>query len=291
MDSSLAFRIASQAALFLPRRVVYFLGEKMGIAYAMSQGEEKNAVRENLRQILGREIAQKELEAMTPQVYVNFAKYLIDFFRVPKVNHSFIDRYVSFEGIEEVDRALEKKKGCLLLTAHVGSWEVGGAILATLGHPMKVIALSHKNPWIDQFFLKQRLSKGIRSIPVQTALKGALAGLRQNHVVAILGDRDYTRQGIPARFLGKTVSFPRGTAYLAIRTGAPIVPIFVLREKGDCIRVLCKKPIENSHFGDGSDQAIQALTQECARVLEEEIRLHPTQWLVFRRFWEPITET
>src|SRR3989338_5374671 len=115
MNSSLAFRIASHAALFLPRKAVYFLGEKMGIAYAMSQGEEKNAVRENLRQILGREISQKELEPMILQVYINFARYLIDFFRVPKVNHSFIKRYVSFEGIEEVDRALEKKRGCLLL--------------------------------------------------------------------------------------------------------------------------------------------------------------------------------
>ncbi len=291
MNSSLLFRVASRLALFLPRRVVYFLGEKIGIAYAMSQDKEKNAVRENLCQILGREIAQKELETMTPQVYINFARYLIDFLRVPKVNHSFIDRYVSFEGIEEVDRALEKKKGCLLLTAHIGSWEIGGAILAELGHPMEVIALSHKNPWINQFFLRQRLSKGIRSIPVRTALKGALAGLRQNHVVAILGDRDYTCQGIPVRFLGKTVSLPRGTAYLAIRTGAPIVPIFVLREKEDCFRLLCKKPIERSRFSDGSNQAIQALTQECARVLEEEIRFHPTQWLVFRRFWEPITET
>ncbi len=257
----------------------------------MSRGEEKNAVGENLRQILGREIEQKELETMTLQVYINFARYLVDFFRIPKVDHSFINRYVSFEGIEEVDRALEKRKGCLLLTAHVGSWEVGGAILATLGHSIDVVALSHKNPWTNQFFFRQRLSKGIRSIPMQTALKGSLTGLRENHVVALLGDRDYTRQGIPVEFLGKIVSFPRGTAYLAIRTNAPIVPIFVLREKEDCFRVLCKKPIESSHFSDGSDETIQALTQECARVLEEQIRLHPTQWLVFRRFWEPITGT
>lgn len=261
MNSSVAFRIASQTALLLPRKAVYFLGEKIGIAYAMSQREEKTAVRENLRQILGGEISQKELEQMVLQVYVNFAMYLVDFFRIPKVNQFFIRRYVLFEGIEEVDRALEKKKGCILLTAHVGSWEIGGAILAELGYPMDVIALSHKNPWTHQFFLKQRLSKGIRSIPVQTALKGALTGLRQNHVVAILGDRDYTEQGIPVQFLGKTVSFPRGAAYLAVRTGAPIVPIFVLREKEDCFRLLCKKPIV-SHRQTPSPQ-VQSLTQEC----------------------------
>lgn len=286
--NALGFGIASWLALRLPRKTAYSLAERIAESYAFGQARERRSVQDNLRQITGRDLGRDELFFLTREVYRNFAKHLVDFFRMGKVNDSFLRDHVSLEGTDELIEVLRHKRGGILLTAHLGSWEIGGAILAGLGHGIDVIALSHKNSWLDRFFLNQRSAKGIHSFPLHSALKGSLAGLKQNRLIGILGDRDYTHQGIPVQFLGKSVSFPKGTAYLALKTGSPIIPVFILRREDDGIRVLCQKPIPHDGSRQFSEEGLSALTQQCARVIEHQIRLHPTQWLVFRRFWEPI---
>lgn len=288
MEFPLAFRIASWIALYLPQKSAYCLAGKVGVLYSKIQLRERKWMRENLRQIFQRPLTKRELEILTQEIYIQFAKYLVDFFRIPKVNKIFIEKHVILEGLERIKKALENGRGGILLTAHLGSWELGGAILGSLGFEVEAIALSHRNHWVNEFYVKQRCLGGVRSIPLSAALKGAIQGLSENHLIAIVGDRDYTRQGIPVSFLGKTVSFPKGTAYLALKTEAPVIPVFTIRQEDGKIRMIFEEPVDRSGVTGCDDEAVTALTQRCAQRLEEKIRWYPAQWLVFRRFWEPI---
>ena len=290
MNSVWSFRLSAQLALRLPPSWSYALAEKIAISYGMTKRKERDAIKENLCHIMGREISQEQMRRLAGEVYGHFGKYLVDFFRIPKIDDDYIRKKVSLRGVEKLDRFLQQKRGCILLTAHLGSWELGGALLARMGYPIEVIALPHKNQEVNEFFLNRRLSKGVRTIPLASALKGSLSALKQNHFIAILGDRDYTGQGIPARFFGKEVSFPRGAAYLSLKTGAPVLPLFVIRKESDHLELLCGEWIDSPVSQDASDEEIASLTQHFAKILESYIRLYPTQWLVFRKFWEPIHE-
>ena len=291
MESPIGFRIASQLALRLPSKAAYYLGEKIGVAYGASKREENQAIQENLRWIINRDISTSEMKLLVQQVYGYFVKYLVDLFRIQEISKIFIQRKVSLDGLEQLDEVIKQEQGGILLTAHLGSWEVGGAILATLGYPISVISLSHKDPWVDRFFRQQRLLKGVQTIPIQSALKGAITGLRQRHLIAILADRDYTNQGVPVQFLGKSICLPKGAAYLAIKMGLPVIPTFVIRNNENSIEIHCEKPISYSalKLKKYNDDKVTLLTQRFAQILESYIRRYPTQWLVFRRFWEPIT--
>ncbi|MBI1977019.1 MAG: lysophospholipid acyltransferase family protein [Candidatus Omnitrophica bacterium] len=289
MGLSLAFRIASWIVLRLPQKTAYRLARKVGLLYSKIQRRERNWIQENLQQILQRPLAKRESKALIQEVYIQFAKYLVDFFRIPRINQAFIENHVVLNGLERVRRVLVHGKGGILLTAHLGSWELGGAVLGSLGFELEAIALAHRDQGVDEFFVKQRLSKRVRSIPLSSALKGAIQGLRENHLIAIVGDRDYTQQGVPIQFLGKLVSFPRGTAYLSLKTGAPIIPVFIIRQEDDKINMTIDEPLVCEKFTGCNDDAVKELTQKCAQKLEERIRQHPTQWLVFRKFWEPMS--
>ena len=265
------------------------MAQTLAICYGKTQKSDWNAVQQNLRAILGEDTQATQLSSLTAQVYANFGKYLVDVFSLEKMNRSFIQRRVLLHGIEMVDAALRQKRGVILLTAHLGTWELGAAVISGLGYHLDAVVLQHRNVSVNRFFVRQRLKKGVRSIPIQYALRESLVSLKQNHLVAIVGDRDYTNQGIQVNFLGRTVKLPKGMAYLALKSGAPVIPSFVVRELDGRIRILLEQPlaVENLNM---SDENIQVLTQKGARAMEKQIRIYPTQWFVFRPFWDPIVQ-
>lgn len=246
---------------------------------------DRRAIEANLTAVLGEARSARRLGR---DVYRNFGKYLIDFLRFPSLTPAVVRECVCVEGLEHLQAALARHGGAISVTAHLGNWELAGAVTAQLGFPVAAVALNHRDPRVNAFFNAQRQSQGVTAIPPGMALRHCQRFLSQRYVVALLGDRNYTGRGVCGRFLGRAMEAPRGPALLSWRTGAPIVPGFLVRT-GAARYTLCFEPPLLPQRDLDEAAAIGELTQRYLDVIESYVRRYPTQWFLFRRFDVPET--
>ena len=278
------YRIGKFLALHLPLNISYALATFLSEMHYLSSKKDRVIVRENLKAILA-DASPREINRITHEVFRNFGRYLNEFFRFTELDKEFIDRHVKIEGMDYVDEALRKGKGIISLSAHLGNWELGGITFAMLGYPFVAVTLLHSDQRINNFFNLHRECKGVTVVHVKTGMRECFRSLRQNKIIALMGDRDFTNTGILVDFLGRPALIPRGAAVFHLRTGARIVPVFMIREgSSDYFRLVFEKPIEFTPTGN-EEADIMALTNICIKVIESYIRRYPEQWLMFRPFW------
>ncbi len=257
---------------------------------------DRQAVRHNLKIILGR---QDHLEPETREVFRNFGRYLVDFFRMNRhVDKEFIQENVRIINRGHIDRVLAEGKGGIILTAHIGNWELGGVILSLLGYPVVGIALPHKERQVNRLFNQQRELKGMTIVQTTDAMRVCLEAIRNNKLVGVLADRDFTASGEILDFLGRKAFIPKGPAIFSKKTGAPIIPVFFVRENDGTFTLTCEAPMYpvNDSFSRKQEKVnndkeeaerlnLIPTIKQYAAIIEQKIRQHPTQWLMFREFW------
>jgi lauroyl/myristoyl acyltransferase len=277
------YRFGQFLALSLPIRLVYFLAVCLADLHYFLAFRDRRFVKANLKVIFPQK-SDKELRKISRKVFRNFAKYLADFFRFEKLDRKFIDQNVKLENLHYFDQALAKGKGVVVLTAHLGNWELGGVVIAQLGYPFWAVALPHKTKKVNDFFDAQRNSKGVKVIAMGKAVRSCISEIRNNHMVALVGDRDFSEKGILINFFGKPTHFPEGPAALSLMTGANIVPGFMLRNPDDSFTLRIEQPIEFKPSGDKTKD-LADLIIVYKNIFEDYIRKYPDQWYLFRRFW------
>ncbi|MCM8800841.1 MAG: lysophospholipid acyltransferase family protein [Candidatus Omnitrophica bacterium] len=276
----LLYRIGQFLALILPLKVAYKIAVILSDLHYLFADKDRKAVKENLMAIFP-EKSEKEIKRIRIRMFRNFAKYLVDFFRFSKLDINYIKKNIKLENIHYIDEALKKKKGVIALTAHIGNWELGGVIIALLGYPIWAVALPHKHKNVDRFFNYQREKKGIRVIPLGKAVRQCLKLLKENKIIALVGDRVFTERGVVLDFFGKPTIFPEGPVIFALKTGAVIVPGFMIRNADDTFTLRIEKPIEL-----GLNNTSQEVIQNYKLIFEDYIRRYPEQWYMFVRFWK-----
>jgi len=276
-------KIGSFIALHVPLRIAYKIAIFISDLRYIFAREDRQATKENLKAIFPQK-TDKEIRRMRIRMFRNFAKYLVDFFRLSKLNTECVKRNIKVENIHYIDEALAKGKGVIALTAHIGNWELGGAIISLLGYPLWIIALPHRHKKEDIFFNSQRESKGVKIIPLGRAVRACLNLLKENKVIALAGDRDFNELGAVVDFFGKPTYLPQGPAALALKTGAAIVPGFTFRNKDNSYTLQFEKPVEFTSTGDKNED-LKMLINRCKNIIEGYIQKYPDQWFMFRRFW------
>jgi len=277
------YRTGQFISLILPLRLVYSIAVLLADLHYLFAFRDRRFVKNNLAVIFP-EKPSGELRRISITVFRNFAKYLVDFFRFEKLNRKYIDKKIKLEGMHHFDAALSGGKGVVVLTAHLGNWELGGVVIAQLGYPFWAVALPHKSKKVNDFFDAQRNRKGVRVIAMGKAMRSCISEARNNHMVALVGDRDFTEKGILMDFFGKPTHFPEGPAALSLITGAPIVPGFMLRNPDDSFTLRIEKEVEFRPTGDRAKDMV-GLVGAYKNIFEDYIRKYPEQWYVFRRFW------
>ncbi len=192
---------------------------------------------------------------------------------------------VSIEGVEHLNAAAKRPGGVLLLTAHFGNWELLGLAHRLSGLPLTVIVRPLDSALLNRLAVRLRARTGTELIAKRLALRPALRALRRGRMVGILLDQNASRdEGVFVPFFGRPASTSRSLALLSVRTGTPIVPVFIHRERDGRHRIVVEpalaKPASNS-----LDAAIAELTAECARRTEAAIRRWPEQWFWLHRRW------
>ena len=274
---------------FLVNRLSLGASYKLGVFLSDLQyycsPRDRRSVTNNLRIILP---SEKNLTPLTREVFRNFGRYLIEFFKmVNMVDEAFVKERVTIENLDYIKKALEKGKGGILVSGHIGNWEIGGIFLSLLGYPTVAVALPHKVRPVNDLFNHQREAKGITVVPIHLAIRKCLEALRENKLIALVVDRDFTLTGEVVDFLGRKTLMPKGPAILSLKTGSPIIPIFILRKNNDHFLLRVEEPIYPSKIVEGEVEREDQihLMKKYTAVIETKVRQYPTQWLFFREFW------
>jgi KDO2-lipid IV(A) lauroyltransferase len=232
--------------------------------------------------------SDKNIDKEVKSVFHNFSIYLMEFLRMDKMlTPDFIEENVKIENLDAVKKVLKESKGGIILSAHIGNWEMGGTVISRLGFPFAAVALPHKERPVNQLFNYQREVHGVTVIPSNIGVRKCLEYLKANKLVALVGDRDFGNHGEILDFLGGQASIPKGPAIFSLKTGAPIIPSFFIRNDNRTFTFYFSDPIyppaQENHNTAGSDEVI-GLMKKYIKEIEKKIRQFPTQWLVFREF-------
>jgi len=274
------FVLGHMLVMALPRGVCYSAAKFFSVLHFYLSKRDREAVLYNLSVITENKKVAKE---QAKRVFINFSYYLVDFFRNRKLNSDFIKKYVRISGTENIDLALKQGKGVIALGAHIGNYEMAGAITSFLGYPLTVVALPHKDKRLNRFFDSRRQSTGIEVIPTGIAVKGCIRALRKQRLVGLLGDRDFSGKGVKAKMLSRYACVPRGIAFFILKTGAPIVPIFLTREKNrKFYRLVFGEPII---YKEDRPRTEESIINSYIGVLEKYIKKYPDQWYMFQKYW------
>jgi len=278
------YRIGYFLAMSLPISVSYGLARLMGSASYHIYSKERKAIISNLKLIFPGDGDEKRMRRLARSVFVNFAKYLVDFFRFSRVDEAYIKKFVKIDGLKNVDEALSRNKGAILLSAHIGNWELGGIVSSLLRQPMGAVVLTHTNRKINDFFIRQRAFGNLKSIEIGLALRECFRILKNNGLLALLGDRDFSKNGVHINFFGKPTLIPKGPAVFSCRIGSAIVPVFMIREADDTFRLTFERPIYPD-AGQGGEARVKQLIEQYSYIIESYVRRYPDQWYMFREVW------
>ena len=284
MISYILYRIGEILSLSLPLRAAYAVAVFLSDLRYLFAAKDRKIVTENLRAIFP-EKNDQEISNIRLRVFHNFAKYLVDFFRFKKLNLDYIKNNVKIINNSYLDEGLKLGKGVIIVTAHLGNWELGGVVASMVGYSLSTVALPHKSKIVTNFFTKQRESKGLKVFLLGDAVKGCIKVLRNNQLLALVGDRDFTDGGKSLNFFGKPSLFPEGPAVFSLHTGAVIVPGFMLRNEDDSFSLAFEKPLQYVISGD-QKKDIDNIISQYKSIFEKYIRSYPDQWYMFRRFWK-----
>lgn len=280
------YPLVSLLAPWIPRRMAYAVARPVSIRAFRRNHPVREALSANLRVVLDHRVAawtEAGLELTARRNFVNFGKFVVDFFRIGKLPDRALNRLVRQENPGSLEQCRGMNRGILGLTAHIGNWELGSSVLAMGGHPVNGIVLQQSSAGLDALFQSQRIRRGLRILPMSGAAVSVPACLKRNELVVLLADLDFTRSTHRTLFFGKPAPLPRGPAVLAVRYQVPILPGFVLRQADDTFRFRFYPPILPEDAG-----SVEAVRHRICTVLEEVIADHPDQWFAFKPLWNPV---
>ena len=279
----LALRLGVGLVGLLPGSVARFLGSLGGrIWHAFAKGRRSMAQR-HMRRVLG---GAADVEDAARKVMTSYGRYWAEALwarsrRVPEMM-----RTTSVEGIERLVEARDRGEGMIYALPHMGNWEAAAPIAVDLGVPVVAVAEKLGNERITDWFTRMRAAFGIEivlatgSASVMRALESALA---ENKAVALLSDRDLRGRGVEVEFFGETTTLPPGPATLALRTGAPLLPVgCYFTDNGH--HVVVHPRLEIPDAGSRSEKVAE-MTQALANKLEEIVRVAPNQWHLVQPNW------
>jgi Kdo2-lipid IVA lauroyltransferase/acyltransferase len=241
---------------------------------------------QNLRMALP-QLTASERSAICSGVYRSLGRLLAECARFPRLNSTNVEEIVGYEGLENYQAAVARKRGVLFLTAHLGAWELGAFAHALYGYPLSVVYRPLDNPFLNRLVNSYRALSGNKLIDKNESAREILSALARNETVGILADQNTLREeGVFVDFFGIPASTTAGIAKIALRTGAVVVPAFCAwEEREKKFRIHFHAPLELETTGD-PQRDIHAATQKMTAAIEQFVRKYPDQWLWIHRRWK-----
>ena len=268
----------------LPRRMSLLIGGWLGISVFWFASQQRKLACDHLRCSL---VFSDECSVRTiaKQCFKNLGKTVVEFMRFPRLNKQQIQRYVTFEGVEHVERALARGKGAIILTGHFGNWELLAASISATIAPLTPIVRELRSPRLNALVSRYREKAGYATIDRDTGIRHALRCLKRNELLGIVADVDTTVSGVFVDFFGRRAYTPYSPVAIALKTGAAILPSFIIRQSDGSHRAIIEPPLvlERTNVKE-KDLVIN--TQRFTKIIESYIREYPAQWIWMHRRWK-----
>ena len=229
------------------------------------------------------ELGPNRRRQLIDRCFRHFGAVLVDTISLGRFDRVGICERLTLEGWEHLEEAERRQSGTLVVTAHLGNWEIVGYALALYKGPTHVVARPTRNPLVEGDLSRFRERFGNRTIYKRGAARKMLGALRRGERVAyVIDQRVHPNEGIETPFLGRPSFTSPLLARLSLRTGAPVVPMFSYPEPPDRFRVVVHPPIEPDPAGD--DPRLE-MTLRYLNVIETAIRERPEMWLWMHERW------
>jgi KDO2-lipid IV(A) lauroyltransferase len=282
----------------MPRSVRHGLASTVTSASYLGWRSKRRVTRENMAKVLGLPESDRRVRGAALRSWSNYGRTAASLICLPYVDMREVDACTQdlTQGMtwhECVRLAMASGKGAIITTGHFGSWDLAGAIAAR-SVPLSAIADTFKDPRLNSLLQGHRRDKSVDVIPAAAAGRRVMQELDARRAVAIVADRPVLRQrGVEVTFFGHKTHVPIGSAALAIKSGAAIMPGYVWYAPNNRYYIRAFPPIVPRPVHDQAERAheIQRLTQYIFACQEEVVRQCPTQWFMFRPFWPSDTST
>jgi KDO2-lipid IV(A) lauroyltransferase len=282
------FRAALALFAAVPRPLALRLGAALGSLFYLFDVRDRRIARFNLRLAFPAR-SDAERRRILRASCRNLGRVAAEFCHLGRLTVANLSDSVSFADRAAWERAIQRadEAGAVVLTAHFGNWELLAYAHGLLGHPITLVHRPLHNPLVDEAITTIRERAGTRSIKKKAAAKEAIRVLRQHGILVIPSDQNQTRAfGVFVDFFGTPACTTPGVARLAMLTGAPIFPVFLVRD-GESARHRIEILPEVELVATGDREAdIRVNTQRCVAIIEDMIRRYPEQWIWFHKRWK-----
>ena len=232
------------------------------------------------------EKAEAEIARIAKGAYRNLAIVCAEFFDLPHMNPERLNRLVDVEGLEHARRALERKKGLLIVGAHFGNWELMAVAVSILVAPGVAVYRPLDNAFLERVVRYVRASTGNSPVPKRRAMLQMYRSLGRNGTVGVLIDQNVSwREGVFVDFFGRPACTTDGLAQMALKFDTPVLPAFMIRKPDGRYRLFIGDEIEIIRTGN-VDADLRANTQRFTGLIEDTIRRYPDQWLWLHQRWK-----
>ena len=267
----------------LPEKTAYKLASFVSDRIFRRNGKGVKRLRSNYKWVMPN-ISERELEELTKDGMRSYLRYWFDTFRLNKWSKSRIIE-TTFVVRENLLRdPIETKEGCIIALPHAGNWDHAAAYFCSTGIPLTAVVEKLKPEAIFKKFLAYRQSIGIEAISHrEKTIPILIERLNQGKLIALVADRDMSRNGIEVNFLGGIAKMPAGPAILAIKTGSPLVTAYI-RYLNKGIEITFDETIKLPVTGSEEEQ-IKIVTQSMADNFAKRIKDWPVDWHMLQRIW------
>ena len=227
----------------LPLSWVLAAGRGVGTLVYWGQPKRRAVGLNNLRAAWGGERSGEELARICRGSFQQLGMSFVEMLLTPAIDRGYVARWLTIEGREHLDQAVAQRRGVVLVTAHVGNWELPNLAAGLLGYPMSVLARQQGFPRLNRLLNRYRESKGCQVISKGMAVRTMIRRLQQGGIVGMLADQDAGRHGELVPFFGRLASTATGPVALALDVGCPILPVVIRRTRGPAHTIVIEPPL------------------------------------------------
>jgi len=248
----------------------------------------RQRVLDNLSLAFEGEKGPEEKTKFVKEVFFNFVLMPLETIYTAADPFGEFMKGIKIIGREYLDAALTKGNGVIALGSHLGAFTVLGTRLAMEGYPFNIIINAENFPKVWkrlEYYQRGHGQKPYSPKPPAASIKKSLNCLRRNEILYLIADEQQIIGGLPVPFFGKTAYTPPGPAIFSLRTGAPILPMFIIRERGTPKTLFIGPPVEIERTYDEKKDT-ELLTARFTKAIEDSIRQYPEQWPWLNRRWK-----
>jgi KDO2-lipid IV(A) lauroyltransferase len=273
-------------AATLPLRLSWKLAEFLGQVWFQVDRRHRQVAFSNLKIAWGDELNENERRNIVRRNFIHLARVALELPYLRKLTSADLDGFVTFHGIEHFKGALKKGRGVLLLASHFGNWELMALAFSLRYFPINIVVRPLDNPLLDKLITEIRTRGGNQLIPKKGSVPKMLRLLAAGDAVALLLDQNPTwDEGVFVPFFNEIACTNKVLSVIAIRTGAPVIPAFNVRQPDGSYRVFCEPEVALSGNGDPT-RDVQENTAKFNKIIETYVRRYPEQWFWVHRRWK-----